>query len=413
MSGPLGVGPHDTAVRNLLIGALLANTVVVLPNIMLGAMAVLVRDDLGFGEVVLGVVIATFAAAALLTSAPGGRLSERIGAARTMTVGAAVCGVALVGIAVLARSPLTLAACMALGGVGNGLTQPATNGVLSGAVNPARQGLAFGVKQASIPLAGLLSGLALPVLGVQVGWRWAFAAGGLLAVAVAAVVPRAAAEVRAREADGSAGRGPADGEQRAPLGPLLVITVSVGLASMSANAVGAFFVESAVAGGVAAGAAGLWLTAGGASGIVARTTWGWLADRRTGRHLVFVAGLMGAGAVGLGLLALRPDGGVVLTVATALAFGAAWGWPGLFNYAIVRQSRAAPAAATGVTQSGVFAGVLLGPPVFGAMVETLSYRAAWSLFAGLLVAGAALLLLGRRLLVSARRAAEQRAAGPT
>lgn len=401
MTQPLGAGRSDRAAWRLLVGALLASTVVALPVILLGAVAVLVRDELGFGETALGIAVAVFALSATITSAPGGRLSERVGAARTMTVGAALSGAALAMIAATASSWTWLVVWLALAGVGNGLTQPATNGVLSGVINPARQGVAFGTKQAAIPLAGLLSGLALPLIGLQVGWRWAFAAGGALALAVAGVVPRARTAARARAGVGDMA---VDGEQHAPLRPLLVITTAAAFASMAANAVGSFYVESSVGAGVSAATAGWWLSAGGASGMLARTLWGWIADHREGRHLVFVSWLMVAGAVGLVAFALRPAGGPLLITGTVLAYGAAWGWPGLFNYAIVRQSRAAPTAATGITQSGVFAGILVGPPIFGWLVETASYELAWSIFASLLLIAAVLLRVGRAQLLRARRA---------
>jgi len=93
---------------------------------------------------------------------------------------------------------------------------------------------------------------------------------------------------------------------------------------------------------------------------------------------------------------------VLLVLGTVLAYGASWGWPGLFNYAIVRQSRAAPSAATGVTQSGLFGGQLVGPPLFGWLVEQASYELAWAVFAGLLVLAAVLLRIGRARLLRAR-----------
>jgi hypothetical protein len=64
--------------------------------------------------------------------------------------------------------------------------EPACNWLLVRSVPTGQQGLAFGMKQAANPLAASLSGLAVPVLGMTVGWRWAFALVGLLA-ALAAV----------------------------------------------------------------------------------------------------------------------------------------------------------------------------------------------------------------------------------
>jgi MFS family permease len=402
MSPPLGGGAGDGVAWRLLAGSLLASTVVVLPAIMLGAVAVLVREELGFGEAALGLAVALFAASSTLTSVPGGRLAERVGASRTMTAGALLSGAGLLAIATTVTSWGGLVACLVVAGVGNGLTQPATNGVLSGVVNPARQGIAFGVKQAAIPLAGLLSGITLPLLGLRVGWRWAFGAGAVLALVVAVLVVRARALLRA---GGERAPQPADGADHAPRRPLLIITVAAGLASMAANAVGAFYVESSVDAGVPQAAAGWWLAVGGATGMAARTFWGWLADRRDGRHLVFVAWLMAVGALGLVVLALRPAAGLPLAVGTLLTYSASWGWPGLFNYAIVRQSRAEPSAATGVTQAGLFSGQLIGPPLFGWLVERTSYGLAWGTFAGLLVLGAGLLRFGRWRLLAERAAA--------
>ena len=401
MSPPLGGGAGDGVAWRLLAGALLASTVVVLPAIMLGAVAVLVRRELAFGEAALGVAVAVFALASTLTSAPGGRLSERVGATRTMTAGVLLSGAGLLAIALAVSSWGGLVACLAVAGIGNGLTQPATNGVLSGVINPARQGIAFGVKQAAIPFAGLLSGITLPLIALRAGWRWSFGAGGVLALVVALLVLRARALIRHRDDRGPM---PLDGEDHAPLRPLLIITVAAGMASMAANAVGAFYVESSVDAGVSPAASGWWLAVGGATGMLARTWWGWLADRRQGRHLVFVGWLMAVGALGLVLLALRPATGPLLAAGTVLTYGASWGWPGVFNYAIVRQSRAEPSAATGVTQSGLFAGQLVGPPIFGWLVEQGSYRLAWGSFAALLVVAAALLRFGRARLLAERAA---------
>ena len=81
---------------------------------------------------------------------------------------------------------------------------------------------------------------------------------------------------------------------------------------------------------------------------------GWLADRRTGGHLLVVAGLLAAGAAGLGLLAVAsPVTLVVVAVVGALAFGLGWTWPGPMNFAVARLDPESAAAATSITQTGV------------------------------------------------------------
>ena len=46
------------------------------------------------------------------------------------------------------------------------------------------------MKQAAIPAATLLSGLAVPLVGTTIGWRWAFTGCALGALAVACTVPK-------------------------------------------------------------------------------------------------------------------------------------------------------------------------------------------------------------------------------
>jgi len=86
-----------------------------------------------------------------------------------------------------------------------------------------------------------------------------------------------------------------------------------------------------------------------------------------------------------------------------LAFGAGWGWPGLFNFAVVKTSPGAPAAATGITQTGASSGAAFGPLLFGFVVEAASYEAAWTVSAAVALAALATILAGRAMLLRGRR----------
>ncbi|HKT05628.1 MAG TPA: MFS transporter, partial [Rugosimonospora sp.] len=106
------------------------------------------------------------------------------------------------------------------------------------------------------------------------------------------------------------------------------------------------------------------------------------------------------GAVGLALLAV--PGSVALVSGVLLGFGLGWAWPGLMNFAVVQLNPAAPAAATSITQTGVYAGGCLGPLTFGPMAAHLGYPRAWSVASVAMLAAAVLMLLARRLLVAGR-----------
>ncbi|RQW87138.1 MFS transporter, partial [Micromonospora globispora] len=121
-----------------------------------------------------------------------------------------------------------------------------------------------------------------------------------------------------------------------------------------------------------------------------------LADRRAGGHVAVIAGMLVVGALGLGLLALA--GPAALIVGVVLGFGLGWAWPGLLNFAVVQLHPQAPAAATSITQTGVYAGGCLGPLGLGALAGHFGYPTMWATAALSMLLAAALMLTGSRLL---------------
>lgn len=395
----------------MLTGATVANVFAMLPLFLVGALAVFVRDELAFSETELGLAVAVFSLFATATTLAGGRLAERIGTSQTIRLGLGTSAAGLAGIALFAVDWWSLCAGLAVAGVGNALIQPATNGALARGIPHHRQALAFGVKQSSLPIAGSVAGLAVPAIGLTLGWRWAFGLAALAALTVVAVVPSASPVATASSDDGNS----ESRSSRTVSARTLVVLAGAGLlGAAAANSLMAFFVESLVAAGVFAGVAGTLLAVGGASGVVARIYWGWRADRNRGRDLVIIATLLATGSSGYVLLAAAtgfplPEGGLIGIAAagTVLCFAAGWGWPGLYAYAVARRNPARPAAATGVTQTGIFAGALTGPPVFGLTVTTLGYSPAYLLAALACVVAAGFIVAGRARLAteSARRTA--------
>ena len=156
----------------------------------------------------------------------------------------------------------------------------------------------------------------------------------------------------------------------------------------AANILVGYLVSGAVRAGVSPGPAGLLLTFGSALGIASRLANGWAADRASFDVLLRVIVLFAIGTGGALGLALNTP--VAYLLATPVVFAAGWAWPGLFNLVVVNANRSAPAAATGVTQTGVYVGSLVGPVVAGLIIERSGYGATWLLTAASL-AGAALL----------------------
>lgn len=379
--------------------AAVAVTVIgMLPVYLLGGLAVQVRGELELGRTGLGALVAVFFAGAAAGSLLGGRSADRLGSSRVMRIAAGGGAVALLT-AAAAPSPLSFALALVVGGVASGAGQPASNALIATAVAPDRRGRAYGAKQAAIPAGVLLGGLAVPVFGVTVGWRWAYVAAGAVALVVPLLVPTA--RPRADDRRGRSWRAQqAAGAYR--LAPLAVLAVGTTLGAAVGNSFGAFFVETAVAAGQAPGSAGLLVAAGSGLGILARLGVGSVADRRDGRWLLVVAGMMLAGVPAAALLALGEP--AALVPAVVLAYGIGWAWAGLLNHAVTLLHPDEPGRATAVTQSGVAVGGALGPLGFGRLADALSLGAAWTVVALLAVLAAGAVVVGRQLLLRDRPA---------
>lgn len=373
--------------------AALSITLSALPVFMLGSLAVLIRRELHFGETQLGATASLYYLASALASVPAGRFVERLGARRGIALAGAGSALAATGVAVAAHSWALLSLFMALAGVANGIALPATNLALARGIRRERQGVAFGFKQSNGPFATLLAGAAVPGIGLTIGWRWAFAF-----TAMAAVPLVAQGAFRRGALDPPVARDPAD----VSTAPLVVLAAAAACAVVAGSSLGAFYVESAVHHGLSPGAAGTWLAAGSVTGIGARVYWGSFGDRLHGGYLVVVSALLLGGVAGFALLGA---GGApaVLAAATLLTFVTGWAWPGLFNFAIVRGSPHAPAAATGITGTGQFGGGVVGPIGFGFLVERFSYQTAW-LGAATAMLGAAVLVFAGNVLLRRQRA---------
>jgi predicted MFS family arabinose efflux permease len=358
----------------------------VLPGFLVGSLALQIRADLdvSVGAVASGVTV--FFAAGAVGAGPGGRFAERAGALRAIRGCVVTTAFCLVVAAVLAQSLVVLLLMLALAGLANAVCQPAINLFMADAVPLDRQGLAFGIKQSAIPAAVLVSGLALPVLALPFGWRATFAICAGAVLVVGAAVRRAAPTFEAP---------PERPRPPRPSRKLLVTAVGAALASAGPNSLGAYLVASAVDVGIAEGAAGALAAAGSATSLLVRVALGHRADRRRDYGFSTMVALLVAGAGGFGLLAVGEPAPFVAGALVAFALG--WGWPGLFNLAVVDLHREAPGAASGISQTGIYVGAAAGPALYGLLSAEIGYPAAWGVAGGLsLLAAGAVAYAARR-----------------
>jgi MFS family permease len=379
--------PWRRLVLSILIVALATQ-----PVFLMAASFLQLEEDIGLTPTTLGILTAAFFLTAAVTSAPLGRVVERIGWRRSMRINLVGSATVLIAIALFARSFAAFAVLLIVGGAVYGLANPAANKSLAEQVDPSRRGIIFGLKHAGIPTSTLLAGLAIPLLILTVGWPATFAIAVLLAPIVWLLIPTEHAESIPLAAASTPGRGsrPLDAID------LAMLAGAAALSALVAISLGTFLVAAAVEeASFSESAAGILLFAGSLASIAGRITAGAVTDRVGGRGFVGLAVMMGAGSVVFFLL--RPATGAMFVVLVLVAFATGWGWTGLMTFVVVNANTSTVAASSAITQAGIFLGAGLGPVVLGWTIENASFATSWLLVSlALLIAASIVTIVGRR-----------------
>jgi MFS family permease len=365
----------------LAIQAMVAMALLTLPS-----MAPRVAQALATSPTYIGLYIAIAYVGAMTASLASGPILARYGPIRASQLALVVCAV---GLALCALPQLWATALGALlVGLGYGPITPASSHLLARTTPAHKMSLVFSVKQTGVPLGAALAGAIVPSLQALVGWQHS-----LLAVAGACIVSAVVAQSLRTALD--AGRDP---RHRLVLGSLLQpvklvlshpalrmlagcsFIFSIVQLSLTTYLV-TYLTDSLAYGLVAAGAA---LSVSQVGAVIGRVLWGYASDRWFGarRMLAWLATLMVL--TSLATAALRPQMGTPLVLAELFVFGAcAVGWNGVYLAEVARQAPSGLAGlATGGTLAITFLGVVLGPPLFGALSGVFgSYRAGFAALA--------------------------------
>lgn len=348
---------------------------------LVGVLAPYLVADLGIAPGMLGVAPSLYYAAAAALSPLAGRLVER-GAPFAALWWIAVS--APVGLLLLAAAPNfpTLVLVVSLGSVPLALANPATNAALAEWLERGRRGAATGWKQAGVPGALLVAGVVAPVVAERGGWRLAVIVTGVVVVAALALllaVARPPPHVAVPPPD--RGRVPQGSALRAGgLGWLLPYSVLMGAAVGTINT---YLVQFGVDGyGLAPLSAGRLAIVAGLTGALSRPVLASAAERR-GSSTGMLTGLGALSTAAVVLLAAgRASGPVAIGAAAALVGVSLHAWNGLAMLSVVTESPAGRVGgASGSVMRGFYGGLLLGPLVFGQVLDRVGYGPAWTLTA--------------------------------
>jgi MFS family permease len=363
-----------------LLATLFIQAMVAMALLTLPVMAPVAAKALEVSPALVGVYVAITYAGAMFASLTSGTSVSRLGPIRVSQLGLILCAIGLCLCAVPWLPAIGLGALLI--GLGYGPITPASSQILARTTQPSQMALVFSIKQTGVPVGAMMAGAIVPSLMLGIDWQWS-----LVVVAVACVVSAALSQPL-REAMDDLRQASLTFQMSTLTTPLRMVLGHRALSTMAACSFMFSMVQMSLTtylvtylhDDLAYGmvSAGLLLSVTQMGGIGGRIAWGLVADRWLGaqKTLALLAILMAISALATALLLpTLPLWGIW---AILLVFGAsAIGWNGVYLAEVARQAPEGKASvATGGTLTFTFLGVVIGPPLFGALSSAFgTYRA--------------------------------------
>jgi MFS family permease len=390
-----------------LLATMLIQTVLALLNRAIPTLAPVLLPPAGLQSSAVGYFDALNTGAAMAFLVGGHPLIRRAGPIRTLQLGLLLGGLGVVLLAL----PLwqALVGASLLMGLAYGPSSPAGSDILLRHAPVRHRTLIFSVKQAAVPLGGILAGLLLPFLITRVGWLATVGCLFVATIACAGAVEPVRDMVDVERDPRQSLHPYAFLSPRTLLRPLKILwqapllpqhALASACFACAQGAMFAFYVTFLVlADGYGLAEAGLLFALFQAGGIFGRVFLGWLADR-LGSGLPILRATGVASATTLSALALSTPDWSFSTHASlaAIAGVTVSSWNGV-NLAEV--ARAAPGGQVSETTAGVafvnYIGFIIGPVAFAALLHQGSgYRVGFFAAAGVAALGSLILLAPAR-----------------
>jgi predicted MFS family arabinose efflux permease len=339
----------------------------------LGVLAPLITADLNLSRASFGALITVMFLVGSLGSPAAGWLVDALGGRRVL--GGLFLFAALSFLAAAAAPTYTLLlAVMTLGGLALAAGNPVTNKLVAAHVRLGRQGVVMGVKQSGVQVGAFLAGALLPAGALVFGWRGVLLASvALPAIGLAVTrlfVPPDPPMPSEHEVVAWAGLW-------SQVRWLVAYGFCMGLGVAALTAYLPLYAHEGV--GLSVPAAGGAAATVGLVGIIARISWGHVADR--GARSSQLLAIMAAGSVTSQLLlwGASPSRSALLW-AGAVGIGASAGaWNAVGMLAIVKDLGVREAGrASGLVLLAFYGGYVVAPVAFGYSLDvTGAYDVGW------------------------------------
>ena len=358
------------------------------------AMGPVVQQSLHLNRSEFGLLVAAYQGGLLVCAMPFGWVVDRIGIRRALAAALVVIAAATVALTQAAGLAIAMG-CMGLGGGGYALVNAATGRAVLLLFSRPERATAMSIKQTGAPIGGAAAAV-VGSLAVVLGWQevlWLVA----LVTAVLAAMCFALPDEGTKGLAVPGGRALTDlwrVLRNRNLTLLILLGIGYHMAQFSFYTYLTLFLREVANARLPIASLCLGLAHG--SAVVGRISWGVVSDRlfsgrrKTAIVLIGIAGaavLWAMPAAGLGpVLAV----GAPLAILSGLTVAA---YPGLFQTAVVETADSRSAgAAIGYYVTLVPVGQMVGPPLFGAVVDWSGhYGTGWLFIGGVLLLSALLM----------------------
>lgn len=347
-----------------------------------GALLPFLESAFHLGQTQLGWVLSVQMVGALAMTAVAGLLTDRFGDKAVVLWTGVFMAIALIAASLIPNFSWLLF-WLLMYGLGYAAVTPSGSHAIIYFFKKEDRGVAMGVRQCGVPIAGVIGSVVLPAIALHFDYQWALAAAGvltLLACAVASALYREPAELRGERAS-----------LQTMLAQMFVISRDIRLLLLSLTSVALICAQVAVMAfltltfihgtGYALPTAVALFTISQAFAVAGRLSWGWLSDHWFGGSralpLAAVAFLTAIIAFALSLIDASTPVWAAGVLAAAIGF-CAEGWVGVaaIGFAEIGGEQHA-GCALGVGLTWIFAAAFIAPPIFGALVDAYNFPFAW------------------------------------
>jgi MFS family permease len=393
---PMPESPYE--VLALFTGAMIGSSLSVMST---GALMPFLRAPLHLNQPQLGGLLSVQLTGSVAMTSLAGALTDRFGDRAVVRWSGVLMGLALIA-ASLVKDYVWLVSWLCVYGIGFAAVTPAGSHAIIFFFKKSDRGLAMGIRQCGVPIAGVLGSLVLPAIALHFDYRAAFAVAGIVTIAaclLAAQLYREPQELQGERV--SLGAMAVEMIAMARDSRLLLLMLTSMVLMAGQLALMGFLTLTLVHGlnYPLSTAIGLF-TLSQLAAIVGRLSWGALSDYlfRGSRALPLAVVCLLVALVAWALA--RAGAGTPSWLAALLAFGlgfSAEGWLGVsvIGFAEIGGEEHS-GSALGVGLTGTLLAAVATPLIFGALAALYGYSAAWAWLAILQALGIVPALLASR-----------------